>query len=174
MPELLRFAAEAAAETTSDLHALSARLTRAAEMPPILLYTKEVTMSKSTIYTVNATANTVTVGSLVPLGSTVRRYGCNLRQDGNGITATGAGYYLVTVSVTAAPTAAGAVTVTGQKDGVAIIGATATTTAAADAAANLAFSAIVRNTGCDSSILSFALTGTDAAVSNIAVSVVKL
>lgn len=131
-------------------------------------------MSKSIIYTTNVTANAVAVGDLIPLGSTSRRYGCNLRQDGNGITATGAGYYLVTMSATVAPTAAGAVTITGQKDGVAIIGATATSTAAAGAATDLAFSTVVRNIGCDSSILSFVLTGAAATVSNFAVSVVKL
>ena len=131
-------------------------------------------MSKSAIYTANAVASTVAVGDLIPLGSTSLRYGCNLRQDGNGITATGAGYYLITMSATVAPTAAGAVTITGQKDGVAIIGATATSTAAAGAATDLAFSAIVRNIGCGSSILSFVLTGAAATVSNFAVSVVKL
>ena len=131
-------------------------------------------MSKSAIYTVNSTANAVTVGDLIPLGSTSRRYGCNLRQDGNGITATGAGYYLVTMSATVAPTAAGAVTITGQKDGVAIIGATATSTAAAAATTDLAFTTLVRNACCDSSILSFVLTGTAATVSNFAVSIVKL
>lgn len=131
-------------------------------------------MSKSIIYTTNVTASAVAVGDLIPLGSTSRRYGCNLRQDGNGITATGAGYYLVTMSATVAPTAAGAVTITGQKDGVAIIGAAATSTAAAGAATNLAFSTVVRNIGCDSSILSFVLTGAAATVSNFAVSVVKL
>lgn len=131
-------------------------------------------MSKSAIYTANAVASTVAVGDLIPLGSTSRRYGCNLRQDGNGITATGAGYYLVTMSATVAPTAAGAVTITGQKDGVAIIGATATSTAAAGAATDLAFSTVVRNIGCDSSILSFVLIGAAATVSNFAVSVVKL
>lgn len=131
-------------------------------------------MSKSAIYTANAAASTVAVGDLIPLGSTSRRYGCNLRQDGNGITATGAGYYLVTMSATVAPTAAGAVTITGQKDGVAIVGATATSTAAAGAATDLAFSTVVRNIGCDSSILSFVLTGAAATVSNFAVSVVKL
>lgn len=131
-------------------------------------------MSKSIIYITNVTASAVAVGDLIPLGSTSRRYGCNLRQDGNGITATGAGYYLVTMSATVAPTAAGAVTITGQKDGVAIIGATATSTAAAGAATDLAFSTVVRNIGCDSSILSFVLTGAAATVSNFAVSVVKL
>lgn len=131
-------------------------------------------MSKSIIYTTNVTASAVAVGDLIPLGRTSRRYGCNLRQDGNSITATGEGYYLVSVSATVAPTAAGAVTITGQKDGVAIIGATATSTAAAGAATDLAFSTVVRNIGCDSSILSFVLTGAAATVSNFAVSVVKL
>ena len=131
-------------------------------------------MSKSIIYTTNVTASAVAVGDLIHLGSTSRRYGCNLRQDGNGITATGAGYYLVTMSATVAPTAAGAVTITGQKDGVAIIGAPASSTAAAGAATDLAFSTVVRNIGCDSSILSFVLTGAAATVSNFAVSVVKL
>lgn len=131
-------------------------------------------MSKSIIYTTNVTASAVAVGDLIPLGRTSRRYGCNLRQDGNGITATGAGYYLVTMSATVAPTAAGAVTITGQKDGVAIIGATATSTAAAGAATDLAFSTVVRNIGCNSSILSFVLTGAAATVSNFAVSVIKL
>lgn len=131
-------------------------------------------MSKSIIYTTNVTASAVAVGDLIPLGSTSRRYGCNLRQDGNGITATGAGYYLVTMSATVAPTAAGAVTITGQKDGVAIIGATATSTAAAGATTDLAFSTVVRNIGCNSSILSFVLTGAAATVSNFAVSVIKL
>lgn len=143
-------------------------------MPPYFVIYKEAFMSKSIIYTTNVTASAVAVGDLIPLGRTSRRYGCNLRQDGNGITATGAGYYLVTMSATVAPTAAGAVTITGQKDGVAIIGATATSTAAAGAATDLAFSTVVRNIGCDSSILSFVLTGAAATVSNFAVSVVKL
>ena len=143
-------------------------------MPPYFVIYKEAFMSKSIIYTTNVTASAVAVGDLIPLGSTSRRYGCNLRQDGNGITATGAGYYLVTMSATVAPTAVGAVTITGQKDGVAIIGATATSTAAAGAATDLAFSTVVRNIGCDSSILSFVLTGAAATVSNFAVSVVKL
>lgn len=132
-------------------------------------------MSKSAIYTANTTTNAVAVGNPIPLGSTIRRYGCHLRQDGNSINAVGAGYYLVSVSATVAPTAAGAVTITGQKDGVAIAGATGTTTAAAaNAVENIAFTTIVRNIGCNNSILSFMLSGTASAVSNFAVSVVKL
>lgn len=82
----------------------------------------------------------------------------------------------MTVSATLAPTAAGTVTLTGQKDGVAVIGATASQVVAAAAApTNLALTFLVRNAcGCESSILSFLLTGTAAVVNNMAVVVEKL
>lgn len=132
-------------------------------------------MSKSAIYTANTSAQTVAVNDIIPVGTTSRRFGCNIRQDGNTITLTGPGYYLVNASATVAPTAAGTVSVTGQKDGVAVIGATAaaTTTAAAESA-NLSLGFIVRNVSCSSSILSFVLTGADATLSNLAVTVEKL
>ena len=132
-------------------------------------------MSKSAIYTTNVSAPTVAVGGIVPFGTTTRRYGCNLRQDGNAITLCGQGYYLVNVSATLAPTAAGTVSLTAQKDGVAILGATAAETVAADGTANLAITSIVRNAcGCESSLLSLLLGGVEAVVSNLAVTVEKL
>lgn len=99
-----------------------------------------------------------------------------LAQDGNTITLCGQGYYLVNVSATVAPTAAGAVSLTVQKDGVEIIGATATEiAAAANDALNLAITALIRNAcGCESSILSLILGGTEAVVENLAVTVEKL
>ena len=117
-------------------------------------------MSKSAIYTTNVSAPTVAVGGIVPFGTTTRRYGCNIRQDGNAITLCGQGYYLVNISATLAPTAAGTVSLTAQKDGVAIIGATASQTVAAAGIANLDITAIVRNAcGCESSLLSLILGG---------------
>lgn len=132
-------------------------------------------MSKSAIYTANTSAQTVAVNDIIPVGTTSRRFGCNIRQDGNTITLTGPGYYLINASATVAPTAAGTVSVTGQKDGVAVIGATAaaTTTAAAESA-NLSLGFIVRNVSCGSSILSFVLGGAESTVTNLAVTVTKL
>ena len=101
-------------------------------------------MSKSAIYTTNVSAPTVAVGGIVPFGTTTRRYGCNIRQDGNAITLCGQGYYLVNISATLAPTAAGTVSLTAQKDGVAIIGATASQTVAAAGIANLDITEIGR------------------------------
>lgn len=132
-------------------------------------------MSKSAIYTANTVSTAVAVNGIVPVGSTVRRFGQNIRQDGNTITLSGPGYYLVNVSATVVPTAAETVTITGQKDGVAVSGATAAeTTAAAATTVNLALAYIVRNTCCNSSILSFVLGGAASTVSNLAVSIVKL
>lgn len=132
-------------------------------------------MAKSAIYTANTTPTALAVGDIIPVGTTVRRFGKCINQDGNTITLSGPGYYLVNASATVAPTAAGTVSVTGQKDGVAVIGATAsaTTTAAAESA-NLSLDFIVLNVGCGSSILSFLLTGTAAVVNNMAVAVEKL
>ena len=132
-------------------------------------------MSKSAIYTTNVSNPTVAVGGIVPVGSTTRRYGCNIRQDGNAITLCGQGYYLVNVSATVAPTAAGTVSLTAQKDGVAIIGATAAQTVAANGVATLTITAIVRNAcGCDGSLLSLVLDGVASVVNNLAVTVEKL
>lgn len=133
-------------------------------------------MSKSAIYTTNTAAPTIAVDGIIPVGTTNRRYGCNIRQDGNAITLCGQGYYLVNVSATVTPTAAGTVSVTAQKDGVDIVGATGSeTVAAVSNAANISITAIVRNAcGCDSSILSFILGGVAAVVDNFAVTVEKL
>ena len=59
-------------------------------------------MSKSAIYTANTSAQTVAVNDIIPVGTTSRRFGCNIRQDGNTITLLGQGYYHVTVSATLA------------------------------------------------------------------------
>lgn len=131
---------------------------------------------KSAIYTANATAATLAIGDLIPLGSTIRRFGCNLRQDGNTITATGRGYYDVGATITAIPTAAGTITATLLKDGVPVTGATASATvSAANVAVTLPIKALVRNlTDCDSSILAIKLGGAAGQVTNVALVVEKV
>lgn len=73
------------------------------------------------------------------------------------------------------PSAAGTVSITAQKDGVPIIGATGAQTAAENGTVNIGISAIVRNAcGCEGSILSLVLGGVAAVVNNMAVTVEKL
>lgn len=132
-------------------------------------------MSKSMITTVNSLAQTVTAGNIIPLGTTVRRFGCNCRQDGNTIANTGKGYYTVLVSVTATPAAAGTITVTAKNDGVDIIGATGSATvAAANTSVNISLIGTIRNySDCETSSLSVVLTGEDAVINNMTVKVIK-
>lgn len=132
-------------------------------------------MSKAALYTANTTSTALTAGGVIPVGTIIRRYGREIQQNGGVITLAGPGYYLVNASVTAIPTAAGTVSVTAQRDSVAITGATAAeTTAAAASSANLALTFIVRNPCCNSSVLSFVLGGAASTVSNVAVTVTKL
>lgn len=132
-------------------------------------------MSRSAIYTTNVSNPAVAAGGVIPIGTTARRFGCALRQDGNAVTASGQGYFLVTASATVTPAAAGTISLTAQKDGVGILGATASATVAAtDTAVNLCVTALVRNLcQCDSANLSFILSAA-ATVNNLAVTVEKL
>ena len=138
-------------------------------------------MSKAAIYTANTNAQTVAAGGTLALGSIVRRFGntrcCNpaINLVNNGITLNECGYYDVTVNVTDAPTAAGAVTVMLYQDGVAVPGAVSTNTAAADSdATGVTVNAIVRVVGCSASTLTAVLTAGAGSVTNIAAAVVKL
>lgn len=133
-------------------------------------------MSKSAIYTVLATDTPIVDGSIIPLGAIVRRFGCNVNLDGNAIAALGKGYFNITASVTVSPTAAGDATITAQKDGASIIGATASgAAAAAGDPVNLSIVALVRNLcECDSSLVTLLYSGADATVNNVALTVEKI
>ena len=135
-------------------------------------------MSKSAIYVANISAQNVAINGVINPGTIIRRFGPNLGLSGNAIQIDGAGYYDIEASITAAPTAAGNVTVTVFKDGVAIPGATATqSTTAANNPVNISISSLVREfcPCCDGlSNLTFVLTGTAAAVSNVAIVIEKI
>ena len=122
------------------------------------------------------TPTAVAVNGIIPLGTIVRRYGCNCNLNGNGIAINGQGYYDVDVSVEAVPDAAGTVTVQLLKDGVAVPGATAAATVAAVAnTVTLAFPATVRLGCCSTgSVLTLLLTGAASTVNNVAARVEKI
>ena len=133
-------------------------------------------MSKSAIYVANTNSQSVAVGGTLEFGSVVRRFGCATNLYGNIINIDEAGYYDVNVSVTASPTAIGTVTVSLFNNGVAVQGATASSTVAvADTPANVSFESIVR-VFCGANVggLSLVLTGTESNVTNVAVVVTKL
>ena len=103
---------------------------------------------KSVLYAAMQTPTAVAVDGVIPLGSLIRRYGCDVALNGNAVNITGAGYYDVDASVTVSPAAAGTVTITLYKDGVAVPGATASETAAANGTVDLSIPALVRQVCC--------------------------
>lgn len=131
-------------------------------------------MSKSLIYTDLATDTTVADGGTIPLGSTVHRFGRNLKQDGNAIKTCGLGYYVVTAIVTFDAAAAAPVSIQVNKDGVPIDGAFSTVTVAGTSDTTvLPVQAVVRNE-CDcSSAISFTANGAGITVVNMNVIVEK-
>ena len=130
---------------------------------------------KSALHTALQTHTAVAVDGVIPLGSLIRRYGCDISLNGNAVNLSGAGYYDVDASITVAPTAAGTVTATLIKDGVAIPGATASAAAAAGAPTVLSFPALVRQACCASgSALTLVLSGAAATVNNVALRVQRI
>lgn len=135
---------------------------------------------KSALYAAMQTPSAVAVGGVIPLGSLIRRYGCDVSLNGNAVNITGgnqsAGYYDVDASLTVAPAAVGTVTVTLFKDGVAVPGATASATAAAaNDALDLNITALVRQVCCAAgSALTLVLTGAAASVENVALRVQRI
>lgn len=139
---------------------------------------------KSAIYTANTTPTTLTLtaqqpSATLPLGTTIRRFGCNLQLSGSGILVDGNGYYDVNASVTVTPAAAGNYTVTLFADGVEIPGATQTVTAAAASTITFNIPALVRLNCCGAATtLTLRLTTTatlpaTVTVNNVGITVEK-
>ena len=130
---------------------------------------------KSALYAALQTPTAVSAGGVIPLRSLIRRYGCDISLNGNAVNLSGAGYYDVDASITATLTAAGTVTATLYKDGVAIPGATASETGTASGTVNLNIPALVRQACCAAgSALTLVLTGAAATVNNVALRVQRI
>lgn len=132
-------------------------------------------MSKSAIYTAVTTSVPVSDGGILPVGTVIRRFGCNLTAENNTIQTCGLGYYKVDAVATLTAAAAAPITVTLEQDGVPVPGALSTVTVAGTSDETvLPVTAIVRNK-CDcGSVLSFVISGADVTLDNFAVTVEKL
>lgn len=134
---------------------------------------------KSLIYVATTTPSAVLTNGVLPLATIVRRRGRDVNLSGNSIaiTDTGSNYYLVTVTATFTAPVAGTISLDLQQNGVAVTGATASTTitTATTEVRSLSFSAIVRTfNGCTIDSLTVVNSGLAATFSNIAVAVEKL
>ena len=134
-------------------------------------------MSKSLIQTSNTSSQTVAVGSVISLGSVLRRFGCNCRLNGNSIEIEGAGYYTITAAVTLAPTATGDVGIALQENGLTIAGAQATgsVSTAGNSVTLPIISTVRKGCNCDgASALTVVLAEGASTVTNISVQVEKV
>lgn len=89
-------------------------------MPSVFVKEDKI-MSKSLIQVANTSTQAVnpsaTSPAFVSLGNVIRRYGDNLKLNGNAVEQTGCGYYEIDGTITVAPTAAGIVTVALYENG---------------------------------------------------------
>lgn len=134
-------------------------------------------MARNLIYTVNTTGAAAPIGSTVPVGSIIRRYGKCISADGESIVLLEPGYYLVTMTATATAAAVGNVELGIQQDGVAVPGATATETVATAGTeyVNLSFAPAVRVRCCGNARLTVVVAGTtEPTITNLAIGVVRV
>lgn len=133
-------------------------------------------MGRSLIQVANQSTQTVAVNSIISLGSTQRRFGCNCRLSGNGIEVSGEGYYTVDANVSVAPTATGDVTVALYNNGAQVSGAVAYgSVSTAGNPTTLSINATVRQGCCCDSAdnLTLVLLAGAGDVQNVSMRVVK-
>lgn len=134
----------------------------------------------SLIYVANTASTSVLANGVIPFPTVVRRRGRDVGQAGSAVAISdcGSNYYLVNVSATFTAPVAGAVALTLQQNGSAVVGGTASTTisTATTEVRSLSFSAIVRTFGGQPNIDALTLVNSGVAItlSNATMSVIKL
>ncbi len=133
----------------------------------------------SGIYTVYTGSTAVPTDGYLPVGTTVRRYGKNLAQAGDGILLDGAGYYLINANVVVTGagtgTTAGTVTLTLTEDGTPIQGGLSSVTIAPDSIETITVHAIVRKKCCDTpTTIQIKNTGVNVTINQVSSTVIKV
>ena len=126
-------------------------------------------MASCALYTAN-TSVAVDDGSQIPLGSIIRRFksGCHrIDLNGNAVSMLGAGYYMVSVSVSETPTATGPVAVQLYQDGSAVPGAYAVAQGTAAEPVSLSFTCLLRNCGIDSNSAFYVTTSAAGVIDSV-------
>lgn len=131
-------------------------------------------MNNSLIMMATTTANSVLANGIIPLTTITRRRGQVVTSSNSGIVLNRAGYYKVNGNITFTADDAGDVTITAQKNGVDIVGMTASTTitTATTEVRTLNVSGIVRVT-CGEGFATLTLVNGDLAIttSNVEIDV---
>lgn len=131
-------------------------------------------MSKAILYAGNSTpTTTVAAGTVIPFSTIVRRYGCNCNISGGNVTLNGIGYYNGIVNITYTGSAAGTVTVTVYKDGVAIPYANASATTAAAVINSISVPFVSKINCCCESTITVVVSGAVVDVTNASIAIEK-
>lgn len=131
-------------------------------------------MSKSVLYGVNRTAQTIVVGDRVNFGNIIRKYGCNINMSGGEVNITGEGYYNLDASITFVAGAEGIATITLLKDGSIIPGAGASQTVASGDTVTLTIPpSVIREKCCCESTITAVISGVIGVINNATIRVVK-
>ena len=128
----------------------------------------------SLLYAVNSATQAVSVDGTIDFGRIVRRYGREIDLSGGSVALNGAGYYAIDAAIAFEGTAAGVVTITLYKDGVAIPGASALRSTADGTTYDVAIPCIVREKCCCESVITAVVTGAAIDVTNATIRVIKL
>lgn len=117
----------------------------------------------SLIYTAFSGTQTLNPTNVLPLGATIRRYGKNLSQSGDGILISGCGYYVIDALVNLTSTAAGDVEISLTQDGSPIQGGTSKVTVGATGSYVVPVHAVIRMKCCSEPTTLQMVLGTTAA-----------
>lgn len=133
-------------------------------------------MARALLQTVNANDQSITENGIIGLGTTSRRFGDCIVQNGNGISINGDGYYKIDAIVVLTPTAEGNVTIILTDNGTPIPGAIAIgSVSTVGNSVTLPITFVIRR-GCNcinTDVISCVLSENSATVNNIVVDVVR-
>lgn len=131
-------------------------------------------MGKSLLYAANTNSQVLAVNGVVNFGNIVRRYGCNCNLSGGNAIVKGSGYYNISTNFTFTAGSTGVGTITLYKDGVAIPGASASGSFAANTVYCVAIPTAVKDfCDCESTITAV-ITGIGMTFSNASIVVEKM
>lgn len=124
------------------------------------------------IYAVNTGTQTVASGGVISFPQIVRSCGNNVRLSGGNVAVQGSGLYGIDSNFTFTA-GAGTATIALYKDGIAIPGAVASVSAAANTTYSISIPAVIRQSCCVESIITAVAIGTALSVTNAAIKVAK-
>ena len=133
-------------------------------------------MAKALLQTVNSNDQDITENGVIGLGTTSRRYGNCIMQNGNGISIGSEGYYSIDAIVVLTPTAEGNATIVLTDNGTPIPGAIATSSVSTVGnTVTLPIKFTIRR-GCNcinTDVISCVLSENSATINNIVTNVEK-